>query len=113
MQAVLNVIGNRAAQPGWWGASIGSCCLKPWQFSCWNRTDPNRAQLLAVTSTDPQFRIAQALASLLVASRLADITGGSDHYFAEGVDPAPVWSIDRMPRCTIGQHVFYRVGLEG
>ncbi|MBB2189226.1 cell wall hydrolase [Gluconacetobacter azotocaptans] len=113
MQAVLNVIGNRAAQPGWWGASIGSCCLKPWQFSCWLRTDPNRTKLLAVTDSDPQFRQALALAECLSAGDLEDLTCGSDHYFADGIEPLPIWADGRRPRCTIGRHVFYRCGLQG
>lgn len=41
MIAVAWVILNRASIGGWWGNSIETVCLKPWQFSCWNANDPN------------------------------------------------------------------------
>lgn len=39
--AVAWVVRNRAERGGWWGDTIREVCLKPWQFSCWNETDPN------------------------------------------------------------------------
>ncbi|MBE7619281.1 cell wall hydrolase [Komagataeibacter sp. FXV2] len=112
MQAVLNVIGNRAASPGWWGRSIASVCLCPWQFSCWNEDDPNASKCDDVTQTDPQFRVACALAAQLVAGRLADITGGADSYFAHD-SMKPYWASPRFFIKTIGRQDFYRLGLNG
>lgn len=51
MQAVINVVQNRVARGGWWGATIEDVVLKPWQFSAWNANDPNRAKLLAVDAS--------------------------------------------------------------
>lgn len=52
MQAVANVIMNRVNRGGWYGASIKDVVLKPYQFSCWNATDPNRAKIDALTEAD-------------------------------------------------------------
>ncbi|MCG4256953.1 cell wall hydrolase [Acetobacter senegalensis] len=120
MQAVLNVIANRAAHPGWWGHDIASVSQMHtskgdrtyWQFSCWDETDPNRSKLLTVADTDPQFREALVLAGFLAADHLPDLTGGADHYYDRRA-PAPYWARGRYYKCTIGHHAFYRVGLRG
>src|SRR5262245_20911607 len=54
--AVAWVIKNRADHPGWWGHGIAGVCRQPWQFSCWNPDDPNRAKLIGVTARDEMFR---------------------------------------------------------
>ncbi|GAN68277.1 cell wall hydrolase [Acetobacter orleanensis] len=112
MQAVLNVIGNRAAQPGWWGHDIASVCTAPAQFSCWNKQDPNRTLLLHVAHTNAQFQQAYALASQLCSQTLSDLTGGADHYYDwRGVKPE--WVQNKFFTKTIGHHAFYRIGLKG
>ena len=116
MQAVMNTFANRAARPAWWGRNILGVCLAHnsdgiHQFSCWNGNDPNRADALAVTDTDPQFALALGLATKLVAGSLPDITLGSDSYYAPGLASyTPNWATVRFYRCTIGHHAFYRVG---
>jgi len=112
MQGVLNVIANRAARPGWWGHDFQTVCASPWQFSCWDAGDPNRVKALDVTDEDPLFRAALAMASKAAAGTLADVTNGSDSYFATGIR-RPLWAIGREPRIIIGHHAFYRVGLLG
>lgn len=112
MQAVLNVIGNRATHPGWWGHDIAGVCQAHAQFSCWNTNDPNREKLLTVTDSDMQFREALALASCLVKGCLPDLTGAADHYY-DWRGQRPRWAQDRFYKCTIGYHRFYRVGLRG
>ena len=110
MQAVLCAGMNRLARPAWWGHDICSVFLHPWQFSCWNPKDPNREKLLAVTSADPQFQTALALAQRLVSGTLTDITSGADSYYDTRLPHAPAWAAPRFYRCTIGHHAFYRVG---
>lgn len=112
MQAVLNVIGNRAAHPGWWGHDVAGVCQARAQFSCWDTTDPNRSKLLIVTDADPQFREALVLAGCLVADHLPDLTAGSDHYY-DHRGPVPPWAKGRAYRCVIGHHTFYKIGLRG
>lgn len=112
MQAVLNVIGNRAARPGWWGRDIASVCTAEAQFSCWNMQDPNRTALLAVTQADAQFRQASALAAQLCRQQLSDLTAGADHYY-DWRGAKPVWARKQFFTKTIGHHAFYRIGLKG
>lgn len=112
MQAVLNVIGNRAARPGWWGHDIASVCTAPAQFSCWNVNDPNRAALLRLTLADPQFEQACTLASQLCHQMLSDLTGGADHYY-DWRGAKPVWAQKKFFTKTLGHHAFYRIGLKG
>ena len=110
MQAVLCAGMNRVARPAWWGRDICGVFLHPWQFSCWNTTDPNRALLLTVADTDPQFQTALVLARRLVGGTLTDITRGADSYYDTRLSHAPAWAAPRLYRCTIGRHAFYRVG---
>ena len=49
MTAVAHVLLNRL-KDGRWGTALGSVCLAPYQFSCWNIGDPNRARMLAFAS---------------------------------------------------------------
>lgn len=112
MQAILNVIANRASHPGWWGHDVASVCTMPWQFSCRNEGDPNLPKLKAVTDEDPLFRSATTLASRMVAGALPDITEGADSYYAIG-SPKPRWAANRTPLKVIGHHAFYRLGLNG
>ena len=43
--AVGWVIRNRCQSGGWFGNTIRKVCLKPYQFSCWNEDDCNKAQM--------------------------------------------------------------------
>lgn len=105
MQAVANVVMNRAARGGWWGDDIIGVCQKPYQFSCWNKDDPNYRQLLAVDGRDLYFATAQRIARRAVYGRLDDITGGADHYHAAGI--SPYWAQGQKPCAVIGNHIFY------
>lgn len=108
MEAVSAVIINRARFPRWWGRDVESVCRAPWQFSCWNSDDPNLPKLRAVTTADPQFRQAAAIAARALAGTLPDPTGGADSYF----DPraaSPAWANGRRPVAVIGNHRFYRL----
>lgn len=105
MQAVANVVCNRVASPSWWGNGIVDVCEKPFQFSCWNKTDPNYMKLITVDASDAQFCEALRLSKLACAGLLPDITGGATHYHAASVKPS--WSMDLKPTARIGTHIFY------
>ena len=107
MAAVASVVLNRAKAPGWWGTDIVSVCKRKYQFSCWNRDDPNLAKLLAVTDADPQFCEALAVARLAYSGQLADPTGGATYYFESHIDP-PIWVRAMTQTCQIGDHKFFR-----
>ncbi len=110
MQAVANVILNRVKaseeQGGlWWGNSIIQVCQKPYQFSCWNRTEANFKKLLHVGSDNLYFASALRIARRGVYASLQDLTNGADHYHAAGI--MPFWAKNQKPVAVIGHHIFY------
>tara|TARA_R110001592_G_scaffold27763_21_gene102859 strand:- start:1596 stop:2096 length:501 start_codon:yes stop_codon:yes gene_type:complete len=110
MQAVANVILNRvkvAQERGkfWWGNNIIQVCQKPYQFSCWNRSDPNFRKLQSVDAGDAHFAAALRMARRALAGTLADITLGATHYHA--ADIKPYWARGKKPTAVIGHHIFY------
>lgn len=112
MLAVAAVILNRlhvAQTRGgfWWGSSLIQICQKPYQFSCWNKDDPNYRKLLAVDERDLHFATALRIARRAVNGVLDDPTGGATHYHAAGI--TPYWAKGQTPVAVIGRHIFYRL----
>jgi N-acetylmuramoyl-L-alanine amidase len=112
MQAVALVVINRVAiarrRGGyWWGGDVIAVCRKPFQFSCWNRSDPNRARLAGVDESDMHFATAIRIARRAMLGFLKDETNGATHYHARGITPD--WARDRQACATIGRHIFYRL----
>lgn len=107
MQAVANVIVNRAANPSWWGGNIMQVCRKPYQFSCWNEGDLNRVQLKVLTAKDLYFATALRIARRAAYGLLEDITHSADHYHAAGITPG--WAKGQTPVAVIGNHIFYKL----
>jgi N-acetylmuramoyl-L-alanine amidase len=116
--AVAWVIRNRASRARFAGdlacraGATEKVCLAPWQFSCWNKGDPNRALLL--TADIPAHAAQLAVAGGVLEGTIPDPTGGADHYYTEA---APVWAgvwppswAAGMPKRTIGAHVFLDSG---
>lgn len=114
--AVAWVIRNRATRARFAGRLVGSAgapahvCLAPWQFSCWNDNDPNRAKLLVLR--EDQCRGQVGVASNVLDGLVADPTNGADHYHT--IDPpgwATLWPPDWVPSmretARFGGHVFY------
>ncbi len=111
MQAVASVVMNRVAvarEKGsyWWGNNIIQVCQKPYQFSCWNRTDPNYRKLLDVDAGNLYFATALRIARRALAGSLKDPTNGATHYHAAGTNP--YWAKNENPVGVIGKHIFYR-----
>jgi len=105
MEAVANVIINRAKHPCWWGKNIREVCLKPQQFSCWNTDDPNREKLDSDLSAEPLFGVCRRIAVRAIKGLLPDKTKGSTHYHAVSVHPR--WAAALVPNVQIGRHLFY------
>ena len=109
-EAVAAVIINRARLAGkrgghWWGDTIETVCRRPWQFSCWNPSDPNRAKLEAVNPHNRVFASCLRIARRAIGDALADPTGGATHYHAKGCRPP--WARGHTPSAEIGNHLFY------
>jgi spore germination cell wall hydrolase CwlJ-like protein len=107
MEAVASVIMNRVRDPRRWPHDVTSVVHQPLQFSAWNRGDPNRPRMLAVTTADPQFRIATDISASAIAGTLHDATGGANHFHTHAVNP--VWSRGVRPTAIIGNHRFFRL----
>ena len=113
MQAVAHVIINRVAVSKsfggyWWGNNILEVCQKPYQFSCWNKDDPNRRLVIAVNEeNDPLFATAKRTCSRVLLGFLPDSTYGADHYHARNI--LPHWAEGQNPTARIGRHIFYKL----
>lgn len=112
MRAVASVIWNRyqisKERSGyWWGNEIVSICHKPYQFSCWNRSDPNYRRLMKVDTQDRQFRSASDIARLTIEGQMFDLTERATHYHAKNIKP--YWANGQTPTKKIGNHIFYNL----
>lgn len=112
MEAVACVILNRvkiARKMGgyWWGNTIIDVCQKPFQFSCWNKDDPNLKRIQEVTGKDIHFATCLRIARRAVIGTLRDTTGAATHYHADYV--SPYWAEGQKPVTTIGRHIFYKL----
>jgi len=111
--AVASVLLNRRAD-GRWGQTFTSVCRAPWQFSCWNVTDPNRATLdrLAAdlehgTVTDAALRRCLWIADGVVAGVLPSTVRAATHYVVATLSPQPKWAKTGHLVAIIGRHAFY------
>ncbi|GHC09414.1 hypothetical protein GCM10007047_28290 [Cerasicoccus arenae] len=111
MQAVLNVINNRA---GGDMTRVMGVVSRPKQFSALNSatasTNPDYGPIIERATQDPLFSEAYALVQRLEAGELDDITDGADHYHADKGAEKPYWSVSMEPTRKIGLHNFYRSG---
>ena len=102
--AVGWVILNRYRTGRWFaGETIAETCTKPFQFSCWNATDPNREKLL--NATEAVLKPFWDLAERLINDEYKDPTGGATHYHTKQIKPK--WAKFKTPTAIIGNHVFY------
>jgi len=113
MQAVMNVIQNRA------GKSknihdLAKQVLKPYQFSAFNDvTVHNKKELhdlLIRSSGDPNWELAIDIVHAATRGSLIDITDGATHYYAAWMDEKrpPKWSSVFTFLKKIGNHKFYK-----
>ena len=93
----------------WWGEGYAGVCLRPWQFSCWNKNDPNFAYLSGA-KTIPLRELAQAriAADQVIDGNVPDPTGGATHYYATSMPKAPTWVRGATQTLRLGLHVFFK-----
>lgn len=114
IEAVAHVILNRVAIADrnggryWWGHDVTTVCQRPYQFSCWNHDDPNRARIIKLDISDIHFATAMRIARRAVYGQLGkDPTGGATHYHT--LDIMPAWAQGETPTVIIGRHTFYNL----
>jgi spore germination cell wall hydrolase CwlJ-like protein len=111
MRAVGHVIDNRR-RSGAHGAYATETVSEAWQFSCWNKDDPNYAAMLNIDSLRPDsgdeamWLAAKRIADEILSGRSADPTGGALFYHTAAVSPR--WSEGLAPVSVIGGHLFFR-----
>ena len=110
IEAVANVVLNRvkhAQKIGkyWWGNTIEEVCLKPFQFSCWNKNDPNHDLLINDLKENKIYQVCERVAKRAIAGFLPDNTKGATHYHAKNINP--MWSRCAVPSAEVGHHLFY------
>ncbi|HEY6018760.1 MAG TPA: cell wall hydrolase, partial [Candidatus Paceibacterota bacterium] len=59
-----------------YGKTIAEVCQKPYQFSCWLKSDPNLIKLVAVTPADTAFRSCLAATAWALSGIGGDLTHG-------------------------------------
>ena len=105
--AVGRVILNRLKSPKvWWGNTIAGICYKDWQFSCWNKNDPNRTKLDELAPDDKKLKPFIDMAKFLIVFQDTDFLKGCDHY----INPRhaqPDWVKGKKPYIVIGKHEFF------
>ncbi|MDG6399615.1 cell wall hydrolase [Pseudomonas quasicaspiana] len=96
-------------KPDWWGEGYEGVCRAPYQFSCWNRNDPNYP-FLSGRKPIPvaQFALASQAASAVIAGEHSDPTGGATHYYATTLLKAPAWASMARRTLKLGHHIFFR-----
>jgi len=105
--AVAWVIVNRQRlHPRWHRKSLAAICKAPYQFSCWNAGDPNRAKIEDVALNDHTFAVCVHIAVDVLTGRSIDSTYGATHYYA-ATTPAPRWAVGKTPSARIGHHLFF------
>ena len=109
MQATINTIQNRVYSGiRWWGTGFREVCLKPWQYSCWNATDPNRPKLFQVTEDDPQYTIALQLAADGLSGQLDDLTNQADSYYDDRMPSMPLWADGLTPTFILKTQKYFK-----
>lgn len=109
-RAVAWVVKNRAKKGGWYGHSINSVILKPWQFSCFNMNDPNREKIIAqINSSKPNedFKICLQVAKDVLGGLTIDETFGATHYYNPAICN-PTWAKTMIETAKIGNHKFLK-----
>ena len=112
MRAVGHVIDNRrrARTHGKYATETVSAA---WQFSAWNRNDPNYPAMMNIDKLQPRQRgscacgsTAKRVAAEILSGASADPTGGALFYHTAAVSPR--WSSGLAPVRVIGGHLFFR-----
>ncbi len=102
--AVACVILNRFNSKKWFSAdTIAGVCQKDWQFSCWNKNDPNRKILENLDRKDWYKFVA-----IVNEAQKKDIIEGCCHYCTNTVADKTSWAKDKTPDFIIGNHFFYK-----
>ena len=108
MLAVCWAVRNRVMKSGktWWGDDWEEVMLKRWQFTSFEKSDPNASILPGDPKTDVAWAGALWAAEQAYAGVMNPI-GGATHYYNPSVITAPAWVVGATFIKRIGKHSFY------
>jgi spore germination cell wall hydrolase CwlJ-like protein len=104
-RGVAHVIKNRSDNPGWWGHTVSSVILCPWQFSSFNPSDPNADKWPA--DNDPSYSDSLTVSEDVLVNGDEDITNGATSYFDTSIPP-PAWTDNMTLTLSVGRLRFYK-----
>ena len=110
MRAVGHVIDNRK-RAGTHGRYATETVSAAWQFSAWNKNDPNYPAMMNIDKLRPDsedhfmWLTARRVADEILSGASADPTGGALFYHTAAVSPR--WSSGLAPVRVIGGHLFF------
>lgn len=111
MRAVGHVIDNRR-RSGAHGAYATETVSEAWQFSAWNKNDPNYSAMMNIDKLGPDsedqlmWLTARRVAEEILSGASEDPTGGALFYHTAAVSPR--WSSGLAPIRVIGGHLFFK-----
>lgn len=110
--AVAWTIRNRVLdgkEKSWWGEGYAGVCQAPYQFSCWNKNDPNYPFLSGARQI-PFRELAQCrvVADQVIDGKVPDPTSGATHYYAIAMKKPPAWAAKAKQTLKLGGHVFFK-----
>jgi spore germination cell wall hydrolase CwlJ-like protein len=84
-------------------------CQAPYQFSCWNKNDPNYP-FLSGAKPIPTGEMAKAVmaATAVIDGAQPDPTGGATHYYATTMPKPPKWVVGAKQTLKLGNHIFFK-----
>lgn len=96
-------------KPDWWGEGYAGVCKAKWQFSCWNRNDPNSAYLRGEKQIPAaQFIQCREAAIAVIDGHQPDPTGNATHYYSTTMKTPPAWAKVATRTKKIGRHIFFK-----
>lgn len=101
--AVANVIVNRKKKN--FAKSIYDVCTSPYQFSCWNKDDPNYMKIMNTQPSCIVYDTCMKVADNVLSEKWPDLTDGCDHYHERSIKP--YWAVYMSPKRIFGSHYFY------
>lgn len=99
---------NDGKTKSWWGEGYVGVCQKPYQFSCWNKNDPNYPYLSGARPIpSAQYAQARKAAAAVINGQAPDPTRGATHYYSDLIK-APAWTKGATQTLHLGHHIFFK-----
>lgn len=108
MRAVATIIHNRVRSFKF-PDSYELVVTQPWQFSPWNKNDPQRPRMLSVGESDALFRSAKRIAAEVMNGSVKREYSAPDWlHFANLATSSPSWAAAAKAVSKFGKHTFFK-----